>query len=261
MEYTPPTVNDSEYIAGVKEDHDAAMVAADQLLREICDANRQPSYAELVHFNREVGWGEPAVASELRRMRNVLKNEAIAGTPADRDAAKKEAIEAAEVLKTRGRKLREDIDKLEAKLRAVETDAKLTADRVEAQSQAVVSLRALAPKYISHEYRAAKDALNGTLRRVLLDKQTRANELRNVLDDSLHPNEQHYIAAVKRFSFHAVRPNPLKAGFYELTPQWASERDAAAQELAELEPEIESLESTWTTERARLDAMLDYYAQ
>lgn len=152
----------------VQDDYASAIESCDELLRKIVTSGRtKASKEELLCFSTTAEWDEKRVAAELRRMRQVVRLEAIAGTPADRQAAESEAEAAAQILQSEGpaiseqiQKLQpegpgvsEEIQKLQARLRTLERDAAQSAARVEDYSHAVESLRVRAPVHIQSRAR------------------------------------------------------------------------------------------------------------
>jgi hypothetical protein len=54
------------------ERHRGNVIEADELLREICQSGRRPTFAELTFCQREIGWDAIAVNTQLRRMKTHL---------------------------------------------------------------------------------------------------------------------------------------------------------------------------------------------
>tara|TARA_R110002072_G_scaffold12630_2_gene54144 strand:+ start:12121 stop:12930 length:810 start_codon:yes stop_codon:yes gene_type:complete len=257
----PVPANMSEHVDAVAEEHRYALESADRLLREIKLAGRRPTYAEMVSLTRETGWSQKDVGTELRRMNTAIQNEEIAGTPKDREAAKKQAAKAAEVLESEGPKLRDQIEKLETQLRQIENDAKTTKQRVEDQADAVEKLIDNAPRFAKEEVQTRLRMLNETTRRDLFDLQGRANELRAVVDQGQQTQKAH-LETVQRFDRRAVTDLTPDGHVHKMrfTDHWPMIREEAAKELAELEPKIEALQAEYDRDRAEIEKPLSYYA-
>jgi hypothetical protein len=234
---------------------------ADELLQEIIDEGRQrAALSEVVWFRANVGWDEKQVADELRRMSNVLRLRGIAGTAADREAAAKEAATAADVLAKEGPKVAAKIAELETKLRSMENDARLSARRVEEQSQAVDSLRKLAPENVAKSVRDAVNVIEHTLGREIANGEIRANELQCCLDRSRHRNEAAYLEGLARSFPAAVMVGHtgqyIKRG---LSPEWPSIRSGIESELSELAAKLETQRAEYAAAIAAAEAPLSYY--
>ena len=89
----------------VAESHANDCMEADELLKTIVQGGRKPNYAESVFFQQKMGWNERQVNDQIRRMSSVLRNQSIAGTPADREAAQDECKTSADVLAKESPKL------------------------------------------------------------------------------------------------------------------------------------------------------------
>jgi hypothetical protein len=240
--------------------HVENILEADQLLREIAGANRQPTYAETVFFTRECGWSDVTIREQLRRMTNVLRLESIAGSPADREAAGIEATTAASVLGKESPKIIDQIEKLQSKLNGLERDARLSAKRVTEQSEAVQQLRGLCPEHVFKSVNAKRNLLDQTLMRSILDIETRINEIECCLAPSKYPTEAAYLESLERSFPGAVnRTNHGQMFRRQLTAQWPSIRAEIENELAELQAKIEPLQTQYDTELARIEKPLSYY--
>ena len=253
--------------ADVASEHDDKLRDADQLLREIKLADRPPNYQELVFFRQQVGWNETQVKEQLRRMHSVLRFEAIAGTPENREAAKVEAAKAKEVYDKEVPKVQAQLEKLEAKLRQLETDKRVSSTRIEQQTEAVEKLRELAPEHIAAEVNQRRGLIKSTLGRELLDKKSRAIEIESCLDPSKHANPKMHIEAVRRSCREAVaeivrgRDEGYQSLSYAFSDKWPSIRAAMENELAELQPQIDELQTQLDAELSALKNSLDFYGQ
>lgn len=255
------TTQDDSFAAGIAADFAEEVLAADALLCEIVQANRQPNYSELVYFQKHLNWDESAVKRERRRVSNVLRDKSIAGSPADRQAAIQEAATASDVLAKEGPKVAEQIAKLESKLRSMESDAKLSAKRCEDQALAVERLRGLCPQHIADSVRHRRSQLDHSLGREIADINSRVHELQCCLTPEKYPTPQEHIESLHR-SFPDAVLITVSGGWQKksLSPAWPSIRTELETELAELTAKLEPLRERYAVELAAIEAPLNYYA-
>jgi len=253
--------NDYSPTREVAELHRERIIEADDLLREIVHTNRRPTFAELTFFHRECGWNELRVKQELRRMGDVLRQQAIGGTPADREASAKEAATAAAIAEKESPKLVAKIEELQAKLNGLERDAKLSAKRCEEQSEAVQRLRELVPEHIAGAVQSEVDRIEHSIGQEMRDAEIRLNELECCLDPSRYKNEQTYLQTLERSFRKAVFVVPGD-GFIKraASPEWPTIKAQIQSELAELKPRIETLRTQRAEMIERAELPLGYYA-
>jgi hypothetical protein len=245
----------------VAELHRERVIEADDLLREICRANRRPTFAELTFFNRECGWNEQRVQQENRRMGNVLRFQSESGSSADREAAAQEAATAAVILEKEGPKLAAKIEELQAKLNGLERDQRLSAKRCEEQSQAVQRLRELVPEHIAGAVRSEVSRIESTIGREILDSEIRINELQCCLDPSRYRDEAIYLESLKR-SFPDAITEIVEGRILrrKLSPAWPAIREGIQAELAELMPRVETLKVQRAEMLEQAESPLGFYA-
>ncbi len=245
----------------VAELHRERIIEADDLLREISQAVRRPTFAELTFFHREAGWDEKRVAQQIRRMGDVLRQQAIGGTSADREASAKEAATAAAIAEKEGPKLAAKIEELQTKLNGLERDARLSAKRCEEQSEAVQRLRELVPEHIAGEARSVVGRIEATVGREMHDAETRCNELQACLSPEKHRAESYYLESLQRSFRDAVtvitENNIIRR---RLSPEWPAIKTQIQNELAELKPRIESLRIQRAEMIEAAERPLNYYA-
>ena len=252
---------DYSLVAEAAESHHDALVEADFLLLEIAAANRRPTEAELSFFFRNVRWDELKVRSELRRAANVLRFRAIAGSPDDRQAAEKEASTAASVLDSQGDKVRDQIEKLEAKLRGMENDARLSAKRVADQVDAVEQLRKLTPSHVADAVQRRRSAIDHSLGREIADSRIRRTEIECCLSPDRYPNEQSYLESLRR----SCRPAVVEgsSGGYirrSLSPEWPRIKAELQTELSDLTESMPEKQVEYDRLMTELESQLDHYA-
>lgn len=243
--------------------HVENILEADQLLREIAGANRQPTYAETVFFTRECGWSDVTIREQLRRMVNVLRLQSISGTTADREAASKEAETATSVCKKESPKIIDQIEKLQSKLNQLERDERLATKRRDEQVEAVGQLRSMTPEHVAKSVNERRSLLNNTLRRQISDIETRTQELECCLNPSKYRTEQDYFDTVQRCRHDAVLvSDDRNVRRKQLCPAtWPTIRAELEAELSALREQIDPLQSQYDSEMAKIEADLNYYAR
>lgn len=253
----------SDFTEDIANDFAEEVAIADGLLSAILQEKRQPNYGELTYFRKHLNWDEKEVKRQLHRMTNVLRDLAIAGSRADRDAAAKEAATAAKIFESEGAKIAEQIEKLQAKLRSLESDARLSSKRVEDQNAACVRLRESVPIHVADSVRIKRESITSSLYREILDTETRINELECVLDPSRYQDGERnifYLEAVQRCSHESVHHagnGPTRK--MALSPQWAVVRPELEKELSALKTKVAEMRPIYQAEIAKIDADLDFY--
>ena len=141
-----PVVIPSDAEAEVSElemEYEHYFSMADEMLRGIVAAKRNPNFAETTFFKGRCGWDERTQQLQINRMASVLRFKAIAGSAAERIAAGAEQVKAAEILESEGPKLEAAIAKLQEQFDALERNS-TRAERVcEQITVAVESLRSV----------------------------------------------------------------------------------------------------------------------
>ena len=250
----------AEATQDISEDYRQSLTNADFLLREICQAGRHPSFADMTFFQRECGWDEQKVAAQLRRMNSVLRLSAIAGTAGDREASFKESESAAAVLEKEGPKLAAKIADLQAKLTALERDARLSAKRVEEQNDAVAKRHELAPEHVWTEVQSTTNLLKRTTGAEISNAETRVQELQCCLDSTRYRHEQDYLESLQ-WSFRGAVVVKEYGKFLkrELSPQWPEIQAGIETELAELQSKLETMRGEYSEALSAAELPLDYY--
>ena len=250
----------AEATQDIAEDYRQSLMNADHLLREICHAGRHPSFADMTFFQRECGWDEQKVAAQLRRMNSVLRLSAIAGTAGDREASFKESESAAAVLEKEGPKLAAKIADLQAKLTALERDARLSAKRVEEQNDAVAKRHELAPEHVWTEVQSTTNLLKRTTGAEINNAETRVQELACCLDSTRYRHQQDYLESLRRsFCGSVVVKEYGKFLKRELSPQWPEIQASIESELAELQTKLESMQAEYSEAIEQAELPLNFY--
>lgn len=246
----------------IQSDYECRFEETEQLLREISAADRKPFASELAYFLREMGWDSDTVRHELSRMKSISNWQSIAGTPADRAAAMKEAETAAAILETEGPKLTQKIIELQAKLSAFERDARLSQKRCEQQSDGVEQLRKLAPKYIcdlvNHSRTRVETEIGDGLR-TMTDRHHKLKLITNF--ENVYPLASDHLDVLKRWQPDAtvstVRGRFLEYGF---SPEWPAIKAAAQAEFAALTERIPVVQAEYDAAMAEAEAPRSFYA-
>jgi len=248
-------------VSDVAVDFAEEMSLADNLLREITQNNRQATYAELVYFQKHLGWDVSEVRSQLRRMTNVLRNQAIAGTTQDREAASKEATTATEILSKEGPKVADQIAKLEAKLRSLETDSRLSQKRCDEQTDAVDQLKKLCPQHIVESVRHAVGTIEASIGRQVHDGESRSHELECCLDRSRYSSDESYHEMLRRSfpgAVSVISENRMRK--LSLSAAWPSIKSEIEIELAGIRKSLEPLRKQFSDAIAQAELPLSHYS-
>ena len=255
------TTAEFSIVREIAESHRQDSIDAYQVAREIVQRDGKATYGEATYFQQKIGWDTRRVNDVLREMNQVLREQQIAGSSADRKATSKEAATAAEILEKEGPKLASKIEELQTKLNGLEREARLSAKRCEEQTQAAQRLRELVPEYIAGQVRAEVNRIESTIGRELLDAETRVNELECCLTPSKYQDEQTYLQVLQRSFRDAVVVVPGD-GFIRraLSPEWPAIRAGIQTELAELKPRIELLRIQRAEMIEAAERPLNYYA-
>jgi hypothetical protein len=241
----------------IREEFDLNSFEVELLLRDIVLRDQTPTYAEAIAFKQKMNWDEKEVRSQLRRMHSVLRQQGIAGSPANREAIEQEAATATAVAEKEIPKIDEQIAKLQAKRDGLEREKRLAAKRCEEQRQAVQQLRELAPKHVWGKVNHAVNAIESTIGRQILDMGARIGELECCLDPSRHRDEQAYFEALQRSFRPAVIVGSNKRA---LSPEWPAIRSTIQRELDDLKEQIEPLKAQRQQLTEQAELLLDFYA-
>lgn len=248
----------TSYADEIKQNFDFDCESADILLRDIVLRDQTPTYAEAIAFQQKMGWDDKEVRVQLRRMHSVLRQQGIAGSPADREASAEQATTAAAVADKEIPKIDEQIAKLQAKRDGLERDKRLTAKRCDEQCQAVLQLREQVPVHIRKSVDAAVNAIESTIGRQVLDMGARIGELECCLDPSRYRNEQAYLEGLRRSFRPAVIINEYHR--HALSPEWPAIRNGIQSELADLKEQIEPLKAQRQQLIEQAELPLDFYS-
>jgi chromosome segregation ATPase len=236
---------------------------AEAMLSAIVQAGRGPTLNEATWFRTSMGWDNRLVRREIGRIKATVEAQAIAGTSADREATKRQAESAAELLESEGRQVQRQISELESKLRSMERDAAAAQRRVEQQAEAVERLKKLVPEAIADEVRQKQSDIDHSLGRELAEAEGRHQQLRVCLDRPEGMEPKQHIEAIERLDRRAVEWFRLQGQLHDrrVTPQWASLRPQYEDERDELAEKIEALKSEIAAAHAEAAKPLEHYCR
>lgn len=245
----------------IADRHKGYIEEADELLREISQADRRPTFAETTFFNRECGWNERAMNDQLRRMNQVLRYKAIAGSSADREALALEAKTAAEIAAKEVPKHRAKAEEHTSKADAFEKDARLAQKRFDESNEGALQLRELVPEHIAGEVRSEVARIESTIGQEMRDAEIRLNELQACLSPEKYRDESYYLESLQRSFRNAVTViTEGKILRRILSPEWPAIKAGIQSELAELKPRIETLKAQRAEMIEQAELPLNYYA-
>ena len=257
---TPPRQEPS-FVSDVAREYAEEVRIADQLLAEIAARDSTPTYSEYLYFTRCLGWAKPKVGDQVRRMHQVARFRAIAGTPADRDAAIAERDKSASVLASQSPKLAAEIERLTAQLERLERDATDSASRVAHQESAVTTLRELAPDDVKAEHAGELDRIRAAVGNRLSDSKMRSNELESCLNPDRFTQRDLYWDLLRR-SFREAVLDVVDGGSlsYRYSDAWPGIRAAMKAELDTLAETIRELTAEHDSLIATANVKLDFYS-
>ena len=247
--------------AEVVHDHGERCIDAEQLLTEIVQADRQPSWPELKFFQRQLSWDDRTVKRELYRVREMLRLRAIAGSTADREAAASEAATAAELLATKGAELLQKIAKLQEQYDALERDSRLSQKRVAEQTEAAEKLRKLVPEHVRLAVQADITGIQRSTGREVSALKSRIEQLEACLDPRRFDSPSLYLQVVRRnFPDAVTKIIDGRTMHHQLSPQWSTIRTQIERELAEQRDQLADLQRQYADQIRTAELPLSYYA-
>ena len=236
---------------------------AEMLLSDRARRNEKFTAADYVFLSR-VGWDQKKAHDEYRRVTQALNQQAIAGSPADREAALLESQTAAEIHAKESPKLEARISELTAKLNGLERDQRLSQKRVEQQREAVVKCREFVPLYVRQSVDAARtNLLTSGSGKALRDAEARRHELVCVLN---HGNVYDSVAKHLEYGLKHLLPeavNTVTQGrmlSYRYSDQWPGLKADAESEFDSLNQQLPELQSAYDAELSEIEKPLDYYS-
>jgi len=245
----------------VADDFAADIAEADNLLREIVNADRRPTIAEQTYFRRRLSWDDKQINDQYRRMASVVRLQAIAGTPSDRQAASAEATTAAKILQTEGPKILDKITKLQQQHDALERDARLSAKRVSEQAEAVVHLRDHLPISIAKEADSLHGSIYQSLAHPVMALQQRQEWITKVLAGRFDDKRSHMSLANKLHPGATERREEKQYITTDWSADWPRIKKELAAELEGLPAKIAEAQSALDAEMVKVDTLRDYYSR
>jgi len=196
-------------------------------------------------------------------MNSVLRLQAIAGTPADREAALQECMTSNDLHAKQGPKITQDIEKLQAKLSGMERDASAAIRRAEQQADACTQLRTMCPVAIVDGVNRERRALEAGVGQDLRDAKSRQHELMC----NLNLNNV-YESAAKHIEYGLLRSLPGavrtivegRSQRYELSAEWPSLKAECQREFEALTEKLPELQAVYDDAVRVLELPLDHYS-
>jgi archaellum component FlaC len=209
-----------------------------------------------------MGWDEAEVKRQLRRVNTIMRLQAIAGRPEDREAALIECQTSVDLLAKQGPKIEEKIEKLRAELSGLERDASTSQKRVEAQSEAVQQLRNHCPQDIKERVQQAVQIVEAGIGQDLRTATARHRELQSVLNlGNIYQSPQKHLDALKFLSRAAVLEG-ASGGFITraYSPEWPAIKAGSEIEYADLSGRLPELQAEYDEAIRQAELPLSYYA-
>ena len=234
---------------------------AELLLFDVCREGRTEFLtSERAYLARELNWDEKKCRQELARVHRVARLQAIAGSPVDREAALQECMTSNDLLAKQGPKITQDIEKLQAKLSGMERDASTAIRRAEQQADACTQLRTMCPQHIQQRVESKVSTIANTLRRDVIDAESRIHELQCCLTPAKYQNQSLYLEALRRSFREAVNADAAGRSLtYRLAPAWPAIRGEIEAELFELQSKLPGLQALYDDAIEAAEMPLNYY--
>lgn len=250
-----------------------------QAAEEICtsyheqvDRNRIGTNAILSIFTRDerhvfaaLGWDNNEVSAELSRCRAVQRLQRAAGTKEERKAAHALHADLTKQLKTRGREIAAEIQKLQSELTALENAHRAAEIDVDARERAALALREKVPAHVRDDHAELKRDLHMEFSH-LPELQSRASFIQSTL--AMEDREQVITAMrhndefprdILRFDNHKCVGVDLDAlNRFKTVLRLELEGDGTGPGLAE---QIADLKAAKAERRAEIDKTLDIYSR
>lgn len=247
----------------VRSDFADRTADVEQLLIEVVQSGRTELLtSERAYVAREMGWDEVELKRQLRRVANILRLRAIAGSPADREAALTECQVSADLLTKEEPKILAKIQELQVKLSGLQRDASTAQKRVTAQAEAVQQLRQFVPPDVKEKVQQAVKAVEAGIGQDLRNAQARHHELKCILNPSLYESQDAYLEfGLKNLLPAAVTAvtdgNMIRRRF---SPEWPALKEAAETEFRELAERLPTMQAEYDAAIEQAESGLDFYA-
>jgi hypothetical protein len=248
----------------VREDFVERSREAESLLVEVAKEGRNDFLvSERAFLVREMGWDVEEQKRQLRRVKTILRLQAIAGTSEDREAALKECQVSTDLLAKEEPKILEQIAKLESKLAGLKRDASTAQKRVEQQGEAVQQLRTRCPEDIKETVKLAVKVVEDGIGHQLRDAKARHHELRCILniDNVYESAEKHIEYGLRRLLPEAVQTaTEGRMMRYGYSAEWPMLKSQCQLEYAALCQQVPELQAEYDTAIERAELSLGFYA-
>jgi len=239
----------------------AETLESENLLRGIIAADREPNHDELAHARRFFAWDANEFKKQLRRLQQVTRYQAVAGTPASREAGITERDCSAQILLTESPKLAAKMEAIQKQINALERDHRLASKRCDEQIDGVDQLRKLVPAHVLSEHGAERAAIENKIGEPLRQAVSRASQITACQSPDAYKSQVDYFSALRFHCREAVTEIvENKMSRYRLSDQWPSISAAMTTELAGLKKSIESLQKQYDEKMLVADRKLDFYS-
>ncbi|KAA5543584.1 hypothetical protein FYK55_10235 [Roseiconus nitratireducens] len=232
---------------------------ADEILRSIVVDEGEPDFEEVLYFTSECGWDEKELKRQRRRMHHVVRLQQISGTKQQRDELEAAANDAAELLKTKGQELQEQIEKLQKQLQAMERDAETKQRRFDETQQAVESLRneQMLRADVRSEYNSRKRHIKASTRADVMALESELKCIDTYCNWDTNDSHRLDLIRLKSPSYVALGQD----GRMRVTPKWGEYLAEQRKRIPELERELAEAKKMYEQEWSELERLLDHYVQ
>ena len=247
-------------------DVDANIERGESILKQCFEEGRDLTFVERQWFKATLGYNDLEISRERRRVNKVARNLDIIGNRKHREALWKECdrCEAAvSGANSRGEELRVQIEKQTKELKRLESDALRSKQRVSEVKNAMRDLRQFAPPFVVERYNIEKRALNGSLRRELLDVEgeiRRADAVevwtKQKAFDSIRLEQR-----VEEAAGYGPFLQRTDAGKLQITPEWTRYVADIRSQLSSLTEKRDKLQVEYDEKHEGLRSILDYYVE
>lgn len=247
----------------VAEEYDENEEAFGEMLRNIVQRNKKLEASHYAFGLSRLGLEERKVNERYREVVQAMNLVAIMGTPEQRQAAEDEAKTAAAVLEKELPKLQEQRAKIDAKIEAIERDARLSAKRVEERREAVLKSREVVPVYIKKRVGAAEVRLNTEgVGADLRAAKARHHELKCILNvDNVYENQSRHL----EYGLRRLLPEAVATGIsgrmiqYAYSERWPAFKAECQKEFNELSERLPEIQVAYDEALAIVQTPLGYW--
>jgi len=218
-------------------------------LAKALDENRELSALELVDLQATMNWHPSESARQLKRLAKRRHWRAIAGTPADREAAQQAIEDSRRILQARRPDVEAEIDRLSRELSKLENDVSRAERRHTEMLDALQSSRQTLPDELQKLHSRQRAEIKARHWPAINTALTELGECRAAVTKDV--NKDLHLINAKFHGFDQVRKKTI------LLPSWGVYREECRARLPELEQQLQVLEAAMQAELAQFDASCD----